>query len=229
MSIWTKVSEYLTPRSRPGGKERKNPGKSVTLTIACICLGAKLAKRDGRVTIDEVRTFREVFPIAKSEEENAARVFNYAKRDVVGYEFYARQLAALFKSEPHILKAVLERLFQIAEADGVFSDAEEGFLKRVNQIFGLPDELFRLRVEHSQAELAYDPYRKLGVSPNLPLAEIRNRWSKLVRDNHPDRFEAGNASEQEKTRSTKRLIEINEAWRMIKERRESGISELNVR
>ena len=37
------------------------------------------------MTRDEVTAFREVFQIAQSDEENAAKVFNLARQDVAGF------------------------------------------------------------------------------------------------------------------------------------------------
>ena len=49
-----------------------------------------MAKADGLVTRNEVRAFREVFYIASKDEAGAARVFDFARTDVAGFEDYAK-------------------------------------------------------------------------------------------------------------------------------------------
>jgi DnaJ like chaperone protein len=103
----------------------------VAFTIGVIALGAKMAKADGVVTRDEIIAFKEVFKVPEGEMENVSRVFNLAKQDVVGYEAYANQLASLLKGNHKLLEDVLEALFHIAMADGVFHPNEEQFLADV--------------------------------------------------------------------------------------------------
>src|ERR1051326_6566381 len=105
-------------------------------TIGVIALGAKMAKADGIVTRDEVIAFKEVFKVPEGEMENVSRIFNLAKQDIVGYEAYANQLASLLKGNRKLLEDLLEGLFHIAMADGVFHPNEELFLADVAQRFG---------------------------------------------------------------------------------------------
>ena len=74
--------------------------------------------------------------VVEGEMENVSRIFNLAKQDVVGYETYASQLASLLKGNRKLLEDVLESLFHIAMADGVFHPNEEQFLADVAQRFG---------------------------------------------------------------------------------------------
>ena len=87
--------------------------------MGVIALGAKMAKADGVVTKDEVTAFKDVFKVPDSEVKNVARLFNLAKKDVAGYDSYAKQLARLFQDDRETLKAVLDGLFHIAKADDV--------------------------------------------------------------------------------------------------------------
>ena len=91
----------------------------MAFTVGVIALGAKMAKADGVVTVDEVNAFKEVFKIPEGEMQNVARVFNLAKQDATGYEAYADQLATMFKHNRKLLEDVLEGLFHIAKADEV--------------------------------------------------------------------------------------------------------------
>ena len=56
---------------------------------------------------------------------NVSRVFNLAEQDIVDYEGYAKQLASLLRDNQRLLEDVLEGLFHVALADGVFHPSEE--------------------------------------------------------------------------------------------------------
>ncbi|WP_297769743.1 molecular chaperone DjiA [uncultured Roseovarius sp.] len=225
MSIWTRISEALQALAKGESlatvfdRLRSPPERSVAFTIAVIALSAKMAKADGLVTRDEVTAFREVFQIAQEEEDNAARVFNLARQDVAGYEDYARRIARMFDEAPDTLSDLLEGLFHIALADGVYHPKEDAFLARVANIFGLDDVQFRrLRARFVEGERP-DPWSVLGVTADMPLAEIRKVWRQMVRDCHPDRMHARGVPKEAVKLAEKRLVDINRAWEEISEAR----------
>ena len=124
-------------------KEEDGPAENqVAFTVGVIALGAKMAKADGVVTMDEVNAFKEVFKVPDGEMGNVARVFNLAKQDVAGYEAYAEQLATMFKGNRKLLEDVLEGLFHIAKADDNLHPREEQFLAGVAKRFGMTDTEF---------------------------------------------------------------------------------------
>ena len=126
MSIWTRITEALSALTSGEGlsqvfdRLRTPPERSVAFTIAVVALGAKMAKADGRVTRDEVTAFREVFQIADADTQGAARVFNLARTDVAGFDDYARRIKVMFQDDSEMLCDLLEGLFHIAMADGVY-------------------------------------------------------------------------------------------------------------
>ncbi|MDV7145256.1 TerB family tellurite resistance protein [Tropicimonas sp. TH_r6] len=221
MSIWSRISAALSalasgePLSDVFDRLRTPPEKGVAFTIAVIALGAKLAKADGEVTRDEVRAFREVFIIAEADEANAARVFNLARQDVAGYDVYARRIAALFEDGHEVLRDLMEGLFHIAIADGDYHEAENEILAQVAKIFGLSDLEFRSLRARSVPDAEPDPYEVLGVSPEMPLAEIRKVWHREVRTSHPDVMIARGVPEEAIRMAEQRLIALNRAWEQI--------------
>ena len=118
MSIWTRISEALAlVGDSIGGflaklaKGRaRAPEKSLGFTIGMIALGAKMAKADGVVTVDEVAAFKQVFHVPQAELAAVARVFNLAKQEVTGYDTYARQIARLFHARAATLESILDEL-----------------------------------------------------------------------------------------------------------------------
>ncbi|MEM9011302.1 MAG: molecular chaperone DjiA [Pseudomonadota bacterium] len=221
MSIWSRIVDAISALSAGESLTqvfdhlRAPPERSVAFTIAIIALGAKMAKADGRVTRDEVTAFREVFHIAPADERKAARVFNLARRDAAGFEAYAEQIGSMFADDGAMLENLLEGLFHIAVADGVYHPDEDAFLERVAELFAIEPRLYRtLRARHVP-DAEPDPHDVLGVDPDMGLDEIRARWRELVRETHPDRMIARGLPEEAVKLATKRLGSINRAWEEI--------------
>ena len=228
MSIWTRISEALQALANGESltqifdRLRSPPERSVAFTIAVIALSAKMAKADGQVTRDEVAAFRDVFHIPPEEEKNAARVFNLARQDVAGYEDYATRIARMFRDAPDTLCDLMEGLFHIAVADGVFDPREDAFLGRVSEIFGIECDRFdALRARFAAGE-RNDPWTVLGVRSDAPFAEVRAAWRKQVRDCHPDRLKARGVPEEAVRLAETRLRDINKAWEEINAMRASS-------
>src|ERR1700750_305909 len=116
MSIWGKVSG-ASAGFLVGGRvgalvggvaghfifdREADPG--LVFTIAVIALAGKMAKADGEVTDAELEAFQRVFRVPRAEEANVARIFNMARQDVAGFEYYAGQIARLFVGNPAMLE-----------------------------------------------------------------------------------------------------------------------------
>lgn len=221
MSIWSRISEALSALASGEGlsavfeKLRAPPERSVAFTIAVIALGAKMAKADGHVTRDEVTAFREVFQIADADADGAARVFNLARQDVAGFEEYANRIAAMFGDQTEILTDLLEGLFHIAMADGLYHPNEDAFLVRVAEIFALPTGEFEALRARFVPESSPLPHTVLGISPGATMAEARAAWRKLVRANHPDALIARGLPQEAIKMAEKRLIDVNRAWEIL--------------
>lgn len=196
-------------------KLRKPPELTVGFAIAVIALGAKMAKADGLVTRNEVTAFREVFAIPQADERSAARVFNLAREDVAGFEDYARKIATMFEADSAVLMDLLDGLFHIAVADGEYHPAEDAFLERVAEIFGMSKRDFAALRARNVPDADPDPYTVLGVDPAMSLAEIRKVWRRLVVETHPDRMMARGVPEEAVQLAQTRLIAINRAWEEI--------------
>ncbi|MEM6438385.1 MAG: molecular chaperone DjiA [Pseudomonadota bacterium] len=221
MSIWTQIGEAL--RALREGESlsmvferlKTPPERSAGFAIAVIALGAKMAKADGRVTRDEVTAFRDVFHIPPKAERDAARVFNMARTDVAGFEGYALRVARMFAERKPPLEDLLEGLFHIAAADGEFHPKEEAFLRRVWEIFALPERVWRSFAARYGMDGTGDPYAVLGVSPDAGDDQLRAVWRQTVRDSHPDRMIARGVPEEAVRLATARLAAANDAYEAI--------------
>jgi DnaJ like chaperone protein len=225
MSVWGRLAEAAAEIAAGarrvfdhdgGGK----PEHQVAFTIGVIALGAKMAKADGVVTRDEVIAFREVFKVPEREMENVSRIFNAAKQDSLGYEAYAARLAFLLKDNRKLLQDVLEGLFHIALADGVFHPNEERFLAEVAKRFGFTDTEFSyVRARHMRPAKA-SPYEVLGIPPGIDNKALKAHYHKLLLDNHPDKMIARGVPPEFVCFATKTVAAINAAYAEIaRERR----------
>jgi len=197
--------------------QESDPG--VTFTIAVVALAGKMARADGVVTDQEFEVFREAFGVPPAEEANVARIFNLARQDIAGFEYYAGQIARLFVGNPAMLEDVLDGLFEIAKADGVLHPGEAAFLEKVAEIFGFaPNEYRRIRASHFAPELT-DPYVILGVSYVADDEELKQTYRKLVRENHPDSLMARGVPAEFIKLANDKLAAINNAYEKIRAER----------
>ncbi len=221
---WKRVKEFLL---KPAdlvdltkglvGSNRRARRRKISFTISIISLGAKLAKIDGRVVREEIQAFREIFQIPQHEKKNAAKVFNYASQNPVGYEYYALEIRKLVGSGSPQLKDIMEGLIYIACSDGDITFQERRFLTRVNAIFGLPRRQFRQSLNYYGQGNAIDPYRILGVSRDMPLNEIKKVWRSLVLQFHPDALKSRGIPQEAVRVSELQLARFNQAWKVIQE------------
>ena len=221
MSIWKRISDALAVLAQGEGlsavfeKLRTPPERTIGFTIAVIALGAKMAKADGLVTRDEVTAFRQVFHIPASETQNAARVFDLARKDVAGFDLYAARIRDMFGAGHQALVDLLEGLFYIAVADGRYHPNENVFLEEVARIFGVQSRDFVNMRSRFVPDENPDPYCILGIEPTADAETVRQAWRALVREYHPDRMIARGVPEEAMKLAEKRLTQANWAYEEI--------------
>ncbi len=207
------AGHFLIDREMPSLSPGEAPG--VVFTIAMIALAAKMAKADGTVTDDEVETFHRLFRVSPQEKASVDRVFRLAQQDTAGFEAYASQIAKMLAGNPALLEDILDGLFEIAKADGVFHPGEQAFLERVADIFGFsPNEYRRIRAAHIGPDKG-DPYVILGVEFAASDVEVKATYRLLVRENHPDRLIGRGVPEEFVRLATEKLAAINAAYDRI--------------
>jgi DnaJ like chaperone protein len=192
--------------------------RKVAFSVAMIALSAKMAKADGVVTQDEVRAFQAIFEVPPQEARNVARLYDLAKQDTAGFEVYARQMAGLCgNGGPNcmMLEDILDGLFHIATADGVLHEREEGFLRRVAEIFSIAEDHYQTILSRHVELGTADPYIVLGIERGQPLAEVKRHYRKLVAENHPDRLIGRGLPQEFIAIATTRLAAINAAYELI--------------
>ena len=209
------VAGHAVDKARSNSGEPEDTTKSVAFTIATIALGAKMAKADGVVTRDEVEAFKRVFRVPPEDVKDVSRVFDQARKDSRGFEPYARQIAGMFADNPAVLEELLYCLTLIARADGVMHPEEVKYLRAVADIFGLDDHAFERITEVSGDLDSSDPYKILGVSPDMTNDEIKSAYRGLVRENHPDKLIADGLPKELIDMATEKLAAINDAYEKV--------------
>ncbi len=223
MSLWQSILSagarlfgpppLLDKNGRPGILDQGG------VAAALIALGAKMAKADGSVSRQEVDAFKTVFQASPEDEAGIARFFDLARQTTLGYERYARIITRKFRAQPAALEDVLDGLFHIALADGVMTDDELGFLKRVGQIFGFSDREFnRIKIAH-MGRAADDPYLILGVDEDISDAALKRAYRRMAAANHPDRIVARGLPRELIGLSNHKMAMINKAYAEIKKAR----------
>lgn len=194
--------------------------RQMVFTMAVIVLGAKLAKVDGRVTSDEVDTFKKVFSIPSSEAVEVGRLFNEAKQDAAGYEPYARQIAQIFGGNRQMLEGLLGALFHVAMADGQYHPAEKEYLSKVAIIFGFSMREFqRLEDTFINKEESEDPYTILDIKPDVSDDELKKHYRKLIMENHPDKLMSQGLPQEFIDLANERMATFNAAYDHINKMR----------
>ena len=86
----------------------------------------------------------------------------------------------------------------------------------VAEIFGLPERDFMALRSRFVPDAPRDPYAVLGVTPDMPLADIRVVWRRAVKESHPDQMMARGVPEEAIRLAERRMQDINLAWDEIK-------------
>lgn len=198
-----------------GGGPDPQDQSQVAFTIGVIALAAKMAKADGVVSDEEVLAFRRLFKVDPKEEANVNRVFNLARQSTLGFEAYARQLGNLFEARKTVLEDLLDALFQIAGADGIFHPAEIMYLEAVSKEFKLSRAQYARVYARYLAPDKHDPYAILEVDHDANIETIRSAYRTLVRENHPDRLIAQGLPPEFIKLANARMAEINTAYKTL--------------
>jgi len=225
MNLWERI---LTAAARLFGPPPKidtdgQPGRiePAGVTAALIALGAKMAKSDGVVTLDEVAAFKTVFNASPENEKDIGRFFDLARQTTLGYQRYAQIIAKKYRAQPAALEDVLDGLFHIALADGVVTDDEMEFLETTSEIFGFSKREFeRIKIGH-MGRASDDPYLILGVDEDISDADLKKAYRRMAAANHPDRLMARGLPRELLGLANHKMAMVNKAYAEIKDMRKA--------
>ena len=188
--------------------------KSIIFTAGVIALSAKMAKADGKVTKEEILTFRKLVQIPKDDINQVSKLWELAKETTDGYELYAKQIYSLFQNQPEILERILDILFEIAKSDGNIDATELNYLKNVSNIFNFDEIIFeKLLALHNPENNSFEI---LGVQISDTFEDIQKKWKEMVKNNHPDKLVGQGMPIEFIESANQKLAIINSAYEEIK-------------
>ena len=146
--------------------------------VSLASLAAKMAKVDGVITTDEIRTFDQFLRIdlglSVDERKMVANVFNEAKNSPEDAMAIARQFKALIGYQHDVLQMMLQLLFRIALADGKLHKNEEIFIQNIASIFEMSPGAYQ-QIKALYIKQNDQAYNILGVSPNASDDDLKFR------------------------------------------------------
>ncbi len=217
-SIWSRIRDYFfeTDERRSLLDYFSGPAEnSIAFTIAIVALSAKMAKADGHVSVDEVRTLRQIFEINAADEKEVGKVFDLARQDVAGFDSYAQKIYRLFSNRPEMLDDIFESLFILSLSDGQFHENEDLFLEEVRKIFHVRENFYRQLKERHITEGKPNPFEVLGVERTASAEDIRKAYRDIVRNNHPDALRAKGLPAEAIALAEVRIRAANLAYQML--------------
>ena len=216
---------YGGPQAGPyGGPVRDTRQAQQAFLVAMISLAAKVAKADGRVTEQEVRSFdsflRDRLGMDAEDRRVAARLFNEARDSQVPAEEFARQVRALIGHQPDRLRDLMSLLISVAAADAALHAEEDRLLRSVAREMGLSAR------DYESAAAMFDPrrnsdapYAVLGLTRDASDEEVKKTYRRLAREYHPDVVVNKGMGEDFRKFADEKMRAINAAYDAIKEQR----------
>ena len=208
------LAGHAIDKQLPSNNTKHDAYKSIAFTAGVIALSAKMAKADGKVTKEEIITFRRLVQVPKENVKQVGKLWELAKKTTDGYDLYAQQISSLFKKEQAILERILDLLFEIAKSDGVIQESELKYLKHVSDIFGFSDQTFMRLLALNKPE--NNPYEILGLSPSDDPKTVNQTWKKMIKENHPDKLIGEGMPKEFIESANQKLSLINGAYEEIK-------------
>ena len=212
--IGSMVGGRISSARRSGFQQSFAPPQQV-FAIALIILTAKLAKADGYVSKEELIAIKDKLKIPDHEIDQVGKIFDKAKKDSLGYEPYARQIAQIYRNNPAVLDVVINIMFYVAEADSNVSDSETTMIKSIANIFGINDTQFKGIKESRKSSDKLNPFIVLGCNPNDDFATIRKKYLQLSKEHHPDVLMNEGVPQEVIEESKKKMRAINSAFDQI--------------
>lgn len=221
--IWTRIftaaAQLFGPQSQNDGRGTSGTVEDAPVVAALIALGAKMAKADGEVRVEDIAAFEQVFRPEPGSRAMVERFFRLARQTTLGFERYAKLIAKHFRARPAALEDVIDGLFHIALADGILTADENAYLARVADIFGFSEsEFLRLKANHV-GRGAEDPYLILAIDETVSDEGLRKAYRRAAAANHPDRIVARGLPPEMTALATHKMAMINRAYAQIQTQR----------
>lgn len=211
-----------------GETVRPQTGEAAKFTffVAAFSMLGKLAKVDGQVSPEEIRSVENFMANDLNLDPHSRRVameiFHAAGRSGETFEAFANQFYVNFRSQPQLLDLLMDILLRVALADGTMSPAEEGLIRTAAGIFQFSESQYQQFMSrygtHAQPETDRY-YAALGASPSDSDDTIKHHYRQKVAEFHPDKIASKGLPDEFTKFAEEKFREIQDAWEHIKKAR----------
>ncbi len=190
--------------------------------VGAFSMLAKLAKADGRISPEEIKTVENFMAhelnLSAGSKRFATQIFNTAIDSPSNFEDFAAQLYHQFQHQPQLLDLMMDVLLRVSIADGTLSESEERLISSAARIFHFSEHKYKeLRSRYALDFERY--YAVLGTDSSASDKEIKSRYRNLVKEYHPDRITSRGLPEEFTKLAHDKFREIQEAYEVIKQER----------
>ncbi|MCX7120333.1 MAG: co-chaperone DjlA [Gammaproteobacteria bacterium] len=186
-----------------------------------------LAKSDGHVTENEIRTARLIMSkmgLNDTQKEQAIHLFSIGKQANFNIDQTLSELRHVCLIQPALLQIFLDIQLQIATADGNLSPVKKQTLTYICAQLGIQgfqfnsDEHQYQRRQQSQVSNTLsinEAYQILGISKGATPEEIKKAYRRLMSQNHPDKLIAKGLPPEMIKIATEKTQRIKKAYETI--------------
>ena len=224
--------ETFHETTRPRGPYR-NTGTQQDINAALMVLIAAVMKADGQVRRSELDYVKR-FLLKNYGEEHGKEMLQVLKK-MVEQDIPLEQVCAQIKvnTDYSTRYHMVDFLFGIGAADGVFHQTELSLLRLIANYLGISQSDYVSIYERhvgsgysrsysnnqsfGQSSNKKDPYKVLGITSDATDDEVRKAYRRMAMKYHPDRV-AG-MSEELQRNAAEQMKEINSAFETIKQQR----------
>ena len=194
----------------------------MTFFVATFSMLAKLARVDGHISPEEIRTIEEFMArdlnLNSESKRFAAQIFETAIESPMSFQDFAGQFYQHFQQQPQLLDLMIDVLFRLSVADGSLSASEERLIKSAAGIFNFGEQKYKkFRSRYAPDFERY--YAILEMDSRATDEAIKKQYRKLVKEYHPDMVASKGLPEEFTQFAHDKFREIQEAYDAVKQER----------
>lgn len=212
-----------------------SPKRRAVFLKSTFLLMGKLAKADGKVSVEEIQHSEHVFNTLGLTSKNREDAIEYFKQGVAS-DFDMQPVLDEFMQvcgrTRNLPLALLEFLVTLAFADGRLHEKEKQVLVEIAERIGISRIDFENLLSMIQGQHAFasgqvptknalqEAYKALGVSESVSDQDLKRTYRKLMSQHHPDKLMGQGMPEAMVKVATEKAKEIQKAYELIKTHRQ---------